>query len=124
MPLYRTGVDRFKKWSAKFVPDTVAARFTQVKDVAMDRGQAGLLKFADAQDLIRPILDKYGITGPDRAKYIGFANKLLKHVARHGGAAMSVIAAGLKAYYVQAYKADPAILDEIINVIAGIVLAY
>jgi len=124
MTLYRTGVDRFKKWSAKFVPDTVRDRFAQVKDVASDRAEAGLLKYADMQDLIRPILDKYGVAGPDRAKYIGFANKLLKHISRASGEAMTKIAQGLKSYYVQAYNADPAILDEIINVVAGIVYPY
>ena len=124
MPLYRTGVDRHEKWRAKYVPDTVGARFGQVSDVANRRAEAGLVAWANAQDLIRPILDKYGVTGPDRAKYIGFANKLLKHMQRHKGDAGKVFAEGLKAYYVTAMKADPTILDEIIQVITGWVVPY
>jgi hypothetical protein len=34
------------------------------------------------------------------------------------------MAAGLKAFYVQALGADPAILDEIIQVVAGYVTPY
>ena len=124
MPLYRSGVDRFKKYEKKFVPDTVGARFGQVAEVAKERAQMGLIEWASVQDLIRGILNKYGIAGPDRGKYIGFANKLLKHMLRHGGESAKKVAEGLKAYYVTAYGADPAILDEIINVVTGWVVPY
>ena len=124
MTLYRTGSQRFAKWSAKYVPDTVGARFGQVKDVAFNRAQEGLIAFEAIQSIVRPILDKYGITGPDRAKYIGFANKLYRHIQRHGGEAGKKFAEGLKAYYVTAMNADPAILDEIINAVAGFAIPY
>ena len=124
MPLYRTGVDRYAKYEAKYVPDTVGARFGQVKDIALKRAQAGLIEMATVDDLVRPILDKYGITGPARATYLGFAKKLMKHVMRHGGEAGKVFAQGLKAYYVTAMKADPTILDEIINVVIGAAKPY
>ena len=124
MPLYRTGLDRIKKWKAKFVGDTIRDRINQVHDIAVERAEAGMMKFADAQELIRPILDKYEVTATDRAKYLGFANKLLKHAQRHGRGAFNKFAQGLKRYYVEAMNADPVILDEIINVIAGYVYAY
>jgi hypothetical protein len=82
------------------------------------------LKYASVQDLVRPILDKYGITGTDRAKYLGFANKLLKHALRASGDAAAAYAAGLKSFYVTSLKADPAILDEIIQVVTGWVAPY
>lgn len=124
MPLYKLGTDRFKKYSAKYVPDTVGARFGQVESIAKERAQEGLIKWSSAQDLVRPILEKYGITGPDRAKYLGFANKLLKHMLRHAGDSATAIAEGLKSYWVTAYKGDPAVLDEIIQVIVGWVVPY
>jgi hypothetical protein len=124
MTLYKVGQARFGKWRAKYDPATVGARFTQVATVAADRAQEGLLKYASVQDLVRPILDKYGITGTDRAKYLGFANKLLKHAARAAGDAGAAYAAGLKSFYVTALKADPAILDEIIQVVTGYVAPY
>jgi len=124
MPMYKSGLERFRKWSAKYVPDTVSARFTQVESIAKERAQLGLNTWATAQDLVRPILDKYGVTGTDRAKYIGFANKLLKHMLRHSGESAKAFAEGLKQFYVLSLKADPTILDEIIQVITGWVVPY
>ena len=124
MTLYRTGIQRFKKWSAKYVPDVIGARFTEVKDVAFERAQEGLLDWASIQDIVRPILDKYGITATDRAKYLGFANKLYRIAIRHKGEALKKGAEGLKSYYVTFLNADPAVLDEIINAIVGAVAPY
>ncbi|RLI87154.1 MAG: coat protein [Archaeoglobales archaeon] len=124
MPVYRRGIDRYRKWEAKFVPETVSARFTQVSDIAKERAQFGLNQWATVQDLVRPILDVYGITGPSRALYLGFANKLMMHMLRHGAEAGKKIGNGLKSYYVTAYGADPVILDEIIQVVTGWVIPY
>jgi len=124
MTLYKTGQNRFAKWSAKYDPATISSRFTQVETVAKARAQEGLIMFAAVQDLVRPILDKYGVTGTDRGKYLGFANKLLKHIARATAESAAAIASGLKSYYVTALKADPAILDEIIQVVSGWVAPY
>ncbi len=124
MTLYKIGSARFDKWKAKYDPTTVGNRFTQVSAIAADRAQQGLLEFASVQDLVRPILDKYGVTGPARALYLGFANKLLKHALRVSGAAGTSIAAGLKSMYVTAFNADPSIIDEIIQVVTGYVTPY
>jgi hypothetical protein len=124
MTLYKIGQARFGKWRAKYDPATISARFTQVADVAAARAQEGLLKWASVQDIVRPILDKYAVTGTDRAKYLGFANKLLKHALRAAGDAGAAYAAGLKSFYVTSLKADPAILDEIIQVVTGYVAPY
>ena len=124
MTLYKPGQARFAKWRAKYDPTTVGARFTQVADVAAARAQEGLLTYASVQEIVRPILDKYGVAGPDRAKYLGFANKLLKHVLRESGEAAAGIASGLKSFYVTAFKADPSILDEIVQVVSGWVTPY
>lgn len=124
MTLYRTGVQRFRKWSAKYVPDTVSARFTQVKDVAFERAQEGLIAFESIQGIVRPILDKYGVTATDRAKYIGFANKIYRIALRHSGEALKKAVEGVKADYVTRLNADPVILEEIINAVCGAVIPY
>lgn len=124
MPLYRTGQARFIKWRRKYDPATVGARFGQVADVAETRAQEGLTMYASMQELVRGILDKYGVNGPDRAKYLGFANKLLNHSLRAKGDAAVKLAQGLKQFYVTAFAADPAILDEIIQVATGWVAPY
>jgi len=122
--LYRRGSDRVAKYAAKFVPETVAARFTQVRDVAIARAQEGLTMWSAIQELVRPILDKYGVAGPQRAVYIGYANKLAKHAFRQAGEAGVKIAEALKQYYVTAFNADPVILTEINQVIIGYAVPY
>jgi hypothetical protein len=124
MPIYRTGQARFAKWRSKYDPATVSARFTQVATVAEARAQEGLTTFASVQELVRGILDKYGVNGPDRAKYLGFANKLLNHSLRAKGDAATKLAQGIKQFYVTAFGADPGILDEIIQVVTGWVAPY
>jgi hypothetical protein len=122
--MYKSGTDRFDKWKAKYDPATISNRFTQVANVAADRAQEGLLTFASVQDLVRPILDKYGVTGTQRALYLGFANKLLKHASRISDKAGSNIASGLKSFYVTSFGADPSIIDEIVQVVTGYVTPY
>jgi len=124
MPLYKTGLDMWKKYQAKFNPTVVGTRFTDVKDIALDRAQEGLNTVATARDLVRPILDQYGVGGGLRATYLAFGTALLRHVIRAKADVASKIATGLKNYFVTAYGLDPAICDEIIQVISGWVVPY
>jgi len=124
MPLYKTGIDMFRKYQAKYNPTVIATRFTDVQAVALERAQEGLNAVGTIRDLVRPILDENGITGGLRATYLAFATTLWRHVYRNKSAAASKIAQGLKSYFVTTYGLDPAICDEIISVIAGWVSYY
>jgi len=124
MPLYKTGLDMWKKYERKFNPTVVGTRFTDVRDLALERAQAGLNLVGVARDLVRPILDEYGITGGERATYLAFATALLRHIVRQKGKAASKYADGLKAYYVTTFGLDPKVLDEIIQVIVGWAIPY
>jgi len=79
---------------------------------------------AVVRDLIRPILDKYGIGGGQRATYFAFGTALLRHVIRQKEAVATKTADGLKSYYVNAYGLDPSVLDEIIQVVVGWAIPY
>jgi len=124
MPLYKSGLDMFKKYAAKFDPTTIGNRFTQVQSVALDRAQEGLNTVATVRELIRPILDNYGVVGGARATYMAFGLALLRHVIRQKGDAATKIATGLKSYFTSAFGLDPAICDEIIQVVVGWALPY
>lgn len=124
MPLYRTGLDMFKKYQKKFNPTVIGTRFTDVQEVALERAQAGLNAIHTVRELVRPILDEYGIAGGLRANYLAFTTTLWKHIVRQRGDAAKKIADGLKAYFVTAYDLDPTVLDEIIQVVAGYVMPY
>ncbi|MEM2612287.1 MAG: hypothetical protein QW332_06095 [Thermoproteota archaeon] len=124
MPLYRTGLDMYKKYVAKYNPTVISTRFTDVQEVAQERAQAGLNKVATVRDLVRPILDQYGVTGGMRGTYQAFALALWKHIERQKGDVATAIANGLSDYYVTAYGCNADILNEIIQVVAGWVIQY
>jgi hypothetical protein len=124
VPTPRTPSRRYQKWDVKFDPTVVGARFTAVKPVAESNAQDGLIPFANLDFAIAGLLDKHGVTGPDRAKYLGFARKLQRAANRVSGSALNKYALGLKQYWVTAYGADPAICDEIINFILGYTPTY
>jgi len=124
MPLYKTGLDMWKKYQAKFNPAVIGTRFTDIQSLALDRAQAGLNLVGTARDLVRPILDEYGVSGGQRATYLAYGTALLRHIIRQKGDVAKKTASGLKSYYVTAYGLDPDIIDEITQVIAGWVIPY
>jgi hypothetical protein len=124
MPLYKSGIDMYTKYSAKFNPTVITTRFTDVKDVALARAQAGLNFVASVRELIRPILDKYGVTGGIRGTYLAFGLALWKHSVRQKDQSAKLTADGLKAYFTTTYALNPDIVNEIIQVVTGWVLPY
>jgi len=124
MPMYKSGGDMFKKYTKKYNPTVIGTRFTDVQEVALDRAQEGLNAIGTVRELVRPILDKYGITGGQRATYLAFATMLYRHVIRNKAEAGTKVASGLKSYFVQSYDLDPSICDEIIQVVVGWAVPY
>jgi hypothetical protein len=124
MPLYKSGVDMYKKLESKWNATVIGTRFGDVKSVALERAQEGLNMVATVRELVRPILDNYGVTGGARATYLAFATALMRHAIRQKGAAATAYASGLKSYFSTAFKLDPAVLDEIIQVVVGWAAPY
>lgn len=124
MVLPRTGSLRYTKWSVKFDPATVSTRFTQVRDLALQLGQEGLTKYAALDDIIAPILDKYGISGNQRIPYRNFARKILRESDRFTGEALVKAVNAAKQYFVLKYGADPAVLDELAQAVVGVTPTY
>jgi len=58
MPLYKTGLDMWRKYQVKFNPAVIGTRFGDVRDLALERAQEGLNLIGTARDLVRPILDE------------------------------------------------------------------
>jgi hypothetical protein len=124
MPLYKSGLDMWKKYQAKFNATVIGTRFTDVKDLALDRAQEGLNMIATARDLIRPILDEKGVGGGLRATYLAFGTALLRHVIRQKADVAKNVASGLVSYFTTAYGLDPTTCWEIVDVICGWVIPY
>jgi hypothetical protein len=119
---FRTGLDRYNKYAAKFDPATIQARLQQVRDIALQRAQEAQIKYATIDELVRPILDMHGISGPARAVYLGYAKKLTRHLERVTGSAAAKFVEGLKAYYTITFGADPEVIDAVTAVVAGATL--
>jgi len=115
MPLYKTGIDMFEKYKAKYNPTVVSTRFTDVSAVAQSRAQAGLNQVDTIRAMVRDYLDAKGITGGIRAVYLAFALKLWKHVSRQGGSASDKIANGLISYFKTSYDLSEGLLTDIAN---------
>jgi len=124
MPLYKTGLDMWKKYQAKYNPAVVSTRFTDVQALALDRAQEGLNMVGTVRDLIRPILDGYGVGGGQRATYLAFGTAVMRHVIRQKGETAKLTATGLKQYFVTAYGLNPDICDDIIQVVVGWAIPY
>jgi len=117
MPLYHNGLMMFQKYAAKYNPTVIGQRFTDVRDVALARAQAGLNAVDTVRSLVRDYLDQKGVTGGLRATYIGFALELWRMTERQGGAASDKIAQGLIQKYKLAFGLDEALLTDIANAI-------
>jgi len=124
MPIYRSGIDMLKKYTVKFNPTVIGTRFTDVKELALDRANEGLNWVATVRSLVRPLLDENGITGGLRATYLAFATELASYGLHQAGDSLAKIATGLKSKYVTGFGLDPAICDKIIGVVVGWTAPY
>jgi hypothetical protein len=115
MPLYRDGLEMFRKYSAKYNPDVVRQRLIDVRDVALARAQSGLNAVDTIRALVRDYLDQKGITGGLRATYMAFALELWRLTSRQGGAASDKIAEGLIQKYATGFDLNTEILTDIAN---------
>jgi len=118
MPIVKTLADRVEKFKAKTPPDQTGARYGAVKDVAVTRYIEGSGVITAVRERVRNILESKGVPAGFHGVYYAFAFKLASKALSHEGPALEAIAEGLKQMFI-AKGADPAILDEIANLIIG-----
>ena len=120
----RSYSQRYAKWSAKFTafsnPTVSSTILTNVAPVAQENYQTNVPKFTAVNEQVAAMLTEYGVTGPNRVIYQGFGLKVVRALNRLGpGPALTNMIAGLKAYYISAFNANPEILDAVTNIITG-----
>jgi Sulfolobus virus coat protein C terminal. len=125
----RSYSQRFSKWQAKFTafsnPTVSSTILTNISPIAQQNYQTNVPKFTSVNENVRAVLSQYGITGPNRAIYQGFGLKVARALNRLGsGPALVNMISGLKAYYVSAFNANPAVLDAVTNIITGSTTGY
>jgi len=124
MGFVRSLKDMLEKYRAKYVPDTITTRFTQVKALMDARYEGAVSPINEAVETTRTILTNKKVPPAQWGKYIAFAEMLQKYAFSHSGGVLEMIASGLKSYFVTAHDCDPAILDEIAQSIIGVVPPY
>jgi len=115
----RTFGDMYRKWKAKFDPDTIAARFEQVKDIAAERYEYAVSYIATVVDNVKALLNNLDVPPAQQGPYIALAQRLVKYSFKHGGATLQRLASGLKSEFVTAYGLDPTIVDKVIELVLG-----
>ena len=119
MPYVRTLRDRVEKFSAKMVSDVVRDRFSQVQSIASLRVAEGMSPVVSVRELVRKVIESEGVPTGDHAIYYAFAFMAVSKAFSHSGPTLEKELEGLKAYFVTANGADPAILDKILRIIIG-----
>lgn len=125
----RSYSQRYAKWSAKFTafsnPTVASTILANVAPIAQENYQTNVPKFTSVNENVASVLTEYGITGPARAIYQGFGLKVARALNRIGsGPALVSMINGLKAYYINAFNANPQVLDAVVNIITGSPTGY
>ena len=124
MPIVKTLKDMHQKYYLKYDGGNVTTRLTAVKDLMDARYEGATSVIYDVVERVRDILSEEGVPTGLWAKYLSFAQILAKLTFSHKGATLQKEASGVKNYFITAYKADPAILDRIIEVVIGVIPPY
>jgi len=124
MPYVRGLREMLEKYRAKYVPDTVGTRFSQVKSLMDARFESASSPIANVIETVRVILTENGVPPALWGMYIAFGEILASKAFSHSGAVLEKVASGLKQAWVTGKGADPAILDKIIEAIIGAVPPY
>lgn len=125
----RSYSQRYAKWQAKFTafsnPTVASTILTNVAPIAQQNYQTNSPKFVAVNEQVSAVLTQYGITGPQRAIYQGYGLKIARALNRMGsGPALVNLINGLKAYYINAFGANPQVLDAVTNIITGSPTGY
>jgi len=117
MPITKSLSDRVKKYTAKYNPDTIKARLTQVQGIAEDRLLDALPFVVTIREATRNILQTNGVPAGMHAVYYSFAFRAASKAMKHTGETLDQILSGMIDRWVTAFGADPAILEQIANLV-------
>ena len=113
---------RIRKYTQKFDPTVVSARFTALKDLAVEQFQTHAADLEGLEVLVKTAISDR-VTNPlEVPQYLDFARELYRLTKTHSGRVLVAEANAFKAKWT-ARGLDPAILDLIIGLfgIGGVV---
>jgi len=120
---YRGYTVRIKKWSAKFDPDTIRNRFSQVKDIAYDQAEEQFANLVAFEKDVKHRLNELGVPVIQIPWYLNVARQIYRAMQRHTGKTLEAEIKVVKATWT-ARGLDPAIIDEVTKIMVGYVPTY
>jgi hypothetical protein len=116
MPLIRTEKESIKKLIARSNPSTLGAIIFDSHEIKITRMTVWVRICYRLNSAVRPILDKYGITGTLRIGYYDYSKSLWKFLSRYPESVWDRYIKAKFDYYVQAHQLDPEVLREVTDV--------
>jgi hypothetical protein len=98
---------------ARTNPETIAMILKDVRAVSLKRTTRWVIIFGRLNRVVRPIVDKYGVTGIPRSTYYDYSKTLWKWLSKYPETLWDKFIDISKEYYVEALGADAEILDAI-----------
>lgn len=98
MPIVKSLKDMLEKYRAKYVPDTIGARFTAVKTLMDERYEGATSTIYNVVETVRTILTEQGVPPALWGMYIAFGEILAKYAFSHSGPVLERLASGLKQF--------------------------
>jgi len=120
----RTFGIRVQDYEIKYDGANVTTVLTAIKPSMDARYQDGVTIVRNAIENTRRLLNDLGVPTKDWAKYLSFASRIAKLTFSFSGATLLKEIAGEKADWVYEKKADPSILDQIVELIVGVTVPY
>ena len=121
--VYKGYSRRFKRYSSKFDPDTVRARFEQVKDVAIEQVQEAFARLVDLEESVKARLNELGVSVIFMPHYLNVAREIWRKMNTHSGKTLEMEVKAIKAKWTTR-GLDPSIIDEVITITLGYVPTY
>jgi len=118
MPVVKTWLIDYAKFSAKTAPDRVGTRYEASKSIATSRYSDAVANIVTVRELARNVLSDAGVPAGQWALYLSFVQYITKFAYSFVDETLKKRIAGAKARCT-AMGADPAILDKLVNIVFG-----
>jgi hypothetical protein len=120
--MVRAASVRIRKYTQKFDPTVVSARFTALKDLAVEQFQTHAADLEGMEVLVKTAISDRVANPLEVPQYLDFARELYRLTKTHSGKVLVAEANAMKAKWT-ARGLSPAILDLIIGLfgISGVV---
>jgi ACT domain-containing protein len=98
---------------ARTNPETIAMILKDVRPISLKRTTRWVRIFLNLNKVVRPIVDKHGVTGVARSTYYDYSKTLWKWLSKYPENLWPKFIDASRAYYIEVLGAKSEVLDEI-----------